>query len=348
MKIVLENIVKKYGETVVLDNVSFSVEKGEMTALLGSSGCGKTTLLRIIAGLISHDAGRIIVDGKDIGKLPPQKRNMALVFQNYALFPHMNVYENVAYGLKIKNIDKKEIDIQVKEILNKVNLYDYMDRQISQLSGGQQQRVALARALIIKPDLLLFDEPLSNLDEKLRVSMREEIKAIQTETGITSIYVTHDQEEALSIADKIVVMDRGKIQQIGLPSVIYHEPVNTFVANFIGQANIFNVPIIKQFGKEATVSILHKKLTFPYDGQDRSESAVFMLRPEEIIFAPQGTLAQIVNAVNLGNIIRYTVNTESISGIVIDTLNRASAHKYKMGDKAYIDFDSESLHLLEN
>ncbi|SHH47770.1 ABC transporter ATP-binding protein [Sporanaerobacter acetigenes] len=343
MKILFENICKYYDNVKALDNINFSVDKGELIALLGPSGCGKTTLLRITAGLIPHNSGKILVDDKDISSLPPQKRNTALVFQNYALFPHMSVYENVAYGLKIRKMSNKEIDFLVEDMLERVNLKEYKHRKIQHLSGGQQQRVALARALIIKPELLLFDEPLSNLDEKLRTSMREEIKSIQKELGITSIYVTHDQEEALAIADRIVVMKDGKVQQIAKPYELYHKPLNSFVANFIGQANIFNLPIKRESFQY--VELLGQQIEIPAEYKGKREIEV-MIRPEEIYFEKGGVEAIVEKVSNLGNILRYTLSVQEYDKIIVDSLNRFTSKTYSIGEKVYIKFNKEGIHLI--
>lgn len=345
MKIIFENITKSYDKVKALDNISFEVKEGELIALLGPSGCGKTTLLRIIAGLLNEDEGKILVDNKDITKLTPQERNTALVFQNYALFPHMTVYENIAYGLKIRKINKVEIEKRVNEILHKIGLKEYKNRKIQHLSGGQQQRVALGRALIIKPNLLLFDEPLSNLDEKLRISMREEIKSIQKELGITSIYVTHDQEEALSIADRIVVMDKGEIQQIGSSMEIYHSPKNVFVANFIGQANILETTI-KKTTKGCKGNILGKELYFDLNENIKEGIVKALLRPEELYIDSEGFPGIILNRINLGNIIRYTIKTQEDHNIILDVMNRVSQKAYIEGEKVYISFDEKGVHLI--
>ena len=343
MKIQFDNICKYYGEVKVLDNISFDVDEGKLIVLLGPSGCGKTTLLRITAGLLSHDGGKILVDGKDISDLPPQKRNTALVFQNYALFPHMSVYENVAYGLKIRKIKDGEINFLVEDMLKKVNMEKYKHRKIQHLSGGQQQRVALARALVIKPNLLLLDEPLSNLDEKLRISIREEIKTIQRELGITSIYVTHDQEEALAIADKVVVMKNGEVQQIAEPHELYHKPLNSFIANFIGQANIFKLPIIK--GNINYVNFLGEQLEVPIKYKDKEEIEI-MIRPEEIYFESKGIDAIVKKVSNLGNILRYTLIIKKYGEITVDSLNKFISKTYITGEKTCIQFNTEGIHFI--
>ena len=230
----LQHLTKKFGDFTAVDDMNLSVAEGEMIALLGGSGCGKTTTLRMIAGFTEPFSGAILVDGKDVRKIPPYRRNVVIFFQNYALFPHMTVYENVAFGLKLQKLPKDEIRQRVEEILSLVKLVGLDRRYPRELSGGQQQRVALARALVTRPAILLLDEPLSNLDAKLRVEMQVEIKRIQKELGITTIIVTHDHEEAVSLADRVIVMNAGRIQQIGTPQEIFDRPVSPFVADFMG------------------------------------------------------------------------------------------------------------------
>ena len=233
----IDNVTKAYGKNIVIQGLSAEIQPGEFFTLLGPSGCGKTTLLRMIIGFNSIEGGEIRVDGKVINQIPTNRRNMGMVFQNYAVFPHMSVRDNVAYGLKTRHVPKAERYRRADEILKLVKIDDYADRMPTQLSGGQQQRVALARAIVIQPEVLLMDEPLSNLDAKLRVEMRNVIKRIQRQVGITTVYVTHDQEEALAISDRIAVMHGGVIQQIGTPKHIYQRPANEFVSSFIGLSN---------------------------------------------------------------------------------------------------------------
>ncbi|ABL78949.1 ABC transporter ATP-binding protein [Thermofilum pendens] len=244
-----ENLVKRYGKVLAVDHVSFSVERGEMLGLLGPSGCGKTTTLRIIAGLTVPDEGRVLVEGEDITNAPPEKRGMGMVFQNYALWPHMTVYDNVAFPLRARGMPADEVQRRVKEALEIVRLYELKDRYPHQLSGGQQQRVALARALAVQPRVILLDEPLSNLDAKLREEMRFELKELQRKLGVTAVYVTHDQAEALALSDRIAVMKDGRIVQIGTPREIYEEPANAFVADFIGKINFLEGRIEEFLGE---------------------------------------------------------------------------------------------------
>lgn len=233
----LIGLSKILGGRVIIDNLNLTVEKGEMVSLLGPSGCGKTTTLRMIAGFLIPDQGKVMLDGNDVTTIGPEKRPSAMVFQNYALWPHMTVFKNVAYPLKIKKMNKVEIEKRVHEALTLVNLMHHKDSRPGQISGGEQQRVALARALVQEPDILLLDEPLSNLDAKLRVKVREDIREIQRRLGITTVIVTHDQDEALSISDRIAVMNDGKIEQFSTPQALYDEPATEFVANFIGSLN---------------------------------------------------------------------------------------------------------------
>ena len=242
-----KNIVKEFDGKLVLKGVSLDIYENEFVTLLGPSGCGKTTLLRILGGFLEPTEGHVLFDGQDISKVPPYKREINTVFQKYALFPHMNVYNNIAFGLKIKKEPKDIIEQKVMRMLKLVNLEDYADRNVTEMSGGQQQRVAIARALVNEPSVLLLDEPLGALDHKLRQEMQHELKRIQQEVGITFIFVTHDQEEALTMSDKIVVMKEGEIQQIGSPTDIYNEPVNEYVANFIGESNIIDGVMLEDY-----------------------------------------------------------------------------------------------------
>ncbi len=281
MRIELQNIVKAYGNTTVVKHVHLTIEDGEFFTLLGPSGCGKTTLLRMIAGFHDPDSGDILFNSNSILSIPAHKRNTGMVFQNYALFPHLTIFENVAYGLRARNINQTEIDQRVKTVLNAVQLYDLAKRFPRQLSGGQQQRVALARALVIRPHVLLMDEPLSNLDAKLRVSMREEIRRIQKELGITTVYVTHDQEEAMAVSDRIAILHDGFLQQVANPRQIYFNPQNRFVAQFMGVCNFFE-GTCKSYdasSKLCTVQCADKTFYLNMD-EKPSDDILFMLRPD--------------------------------------------------------------------
>ena len=274
----IENLSKAFGDKVVLDNINLDIKRGEFVTLLGPSGCGKTTLLRMLAGFMQPDSGTITMEEKDILSIPPHKRPLNTVFQRYALFPHLNVYENIAFGLKLKKVESKEIDKRVRKALKMVSMTDYEDRDVNSLSGGQQQRVAIARAIVNQPQVLLLDEPLAALDLKMRKDMQMELKQMHEALGITFIYVTHDQEEALTLSDTIVVMSEGKIQQIGTPIDIYNEPVNSFVADFIGESNILNGTMIK----DKEVEFIGHKFECVDKGFGENTAVDVVIRPEDI------------------------------------------------------------------
>ena len=273
------------GEVRAVDDVNVAIEPGQFVTLLGPSGCGKTTTLRLIAGFEFPTHGRIVLDGQEINELPPNRRDMAMVFQSYAIFPHLNVYENIAYGLKIKRLSNQDIRRKVADVMALTELTGLENRAPNQLSGGQQQRVALARALVMEPKVLLFDEPLSNLDAKLRVQMRTEIRRIQQELGITSVYVTHDQDEAMVLSDQIVIMHRGRVQQIGAALEIYRRPHNRFVADFIGRANFLPVTVLDRSSRGWRLNLLGKTIETPGEDDDAIKiggQAILMVRPESI------------------------------------------------------------------
>lgn len=279
----LRNIVVEFDGEQILKNIDLDIKDKEFVTLLGPSGCGKTTTLRIIGGFLTPNSGDVMLEGKRINDLPPHKRDVNTVFQRYALFPHLNVYENIAFGLRIKKTPEKEIQKRVGEMLDLVNLRGYEKRTIHRMSGGQQQRVAIARALVNRPKILLLDEPLGALDLKLRKEMQIELKRIQQESGITFAYVTHDQEEALTMSDTIVVMNGGKIQQIGTPQDIYNEPKNAFVADFIGDSNILCATMVRD------LEVRFLGYTFPCIDRGFGENAPVdvVLRPEDVILVPK-------------------------------------------------------------
>ena len=274
----LKNLSKRYDDNQVLDNLSLDIKKNEFLTLLGPSGCGKTTTLKIIAGFEYADEGKVLFEERDITDIPPHERQINTVFQKYALFPHMNIYENIAFGLKIKKLPKDEIDKKVKEMLKLVALEGFERRQVESLSGGQQQRVAIARALVNEPKVLLLDEPLGALDLKLRKEMQMELKKIQKKLGITFVFVTHDQEEALTMSDKIIVMNKGKIQQMGTPQDIYNEPENSFVARFIGESNIFDGIMLEDY----LVEFCGKKFKCVDKDFEKNENIEVVIRPEDV------------------------------------------------------------------
>ncbi len=291
----LRNISVSLGENQILKKFNLEIRDGQFVTLLGPSGCGKTTTLRIIAGFIDPDEGSVIFGGKDVTNLPPHKRQVNTVFQRYALFPHLNVYENVAFGLRVRKIPEKQIKETVEEMLALVNLEGFNKRNINSLSGGQQQRVAIARALAVKPGVLLLDEPLGALDLKLRKDMQVELKKIQQRLGITFVYVTHDQEEALSMSDVIVVMDNGHIQQIGTPSDIYNEPKNAFVADFIGESNIVDGVMREDY----VADFSGQRFKCLDKGFEKDEPVDVVVRPEDvdIVEKEKGMLQGIVTSV---------------------------------------------------
>ena len=274
----INNITKSFPDKVVLNDVSLSVKKGEFLTILGPSGCGKTTLLRLLAGFNTATKGEIRIDGEVMTDVPPHKRPVNTVFQRYALFPNYNVYDNIAFGLKLQKVDKREIEQRVKRALKMVGMTDYEHRDVQSLSGGQQQRVAIARAIVNRPQVLLLDEPLAALDLKMRKDMQMELKEMHRSLGITFVYVTHDQEEALTLSDTIVVMNEGKIQQIGTPTDIYNEPCNSFVADFIGESNILNATMVR----DRLVSIMGKEFECIDEGFGQNTPVDVVVRPEDV------------------------------------------------------------------
>lgn len=309
----IDHVIKRYGDFTIIPDLSTNIKNGEFFTLLGPSGCGKTTLLRMIAGFNSIEGGTIAFDNDVINNIPTQKRNIGMVFQSYAIFPHLTVRQNVEYGLKIRNLPKSEIKEKVDEILKVVKIEEYQDRLPEKLSGGQQQRVALARAIVIHPQVLLMDEPLSNLDAKLRVEMRSAIKEVQRQIGITTIYVTHDQEEALAISDRIAVMNKGIIHQIGRPHDIYARPYDAFVSTFIGHSNLFHATVNKnESGHKLTFnngySIVMDNIS---DIVKDGENVVVSIRPEEFSPADEGLSCKIISRTFLGKYINYFLDFDN-------------------------------------
>ena len=313
VSISIKNAIKKYGENVIIPDLTAHIENGEFFTLLGPSGCGKTTLLRMIAGFVSVEGGTISFDDKVINQIPAHKRNIGMVFQNYAIFPHLTVRQNVEYGLKIRKTEKSELKRKVDEILEIVQITEYQERLPENMSGGQQQRVALARAIVIHPSVLLMDEPLSNLDAKLRIDMRSAIREIQNRVGITTIYVTHDQEEALAISDRIAVMHNGVIQQIDTPERIYTRPYNSFVTNFIGHSNQFKARLERcEGGYRVHMS---GGCVFEMDNliDDIAESeCLVFVRPEEFIPDDNGIKFLVKNKIFLGKYTIYELTNDEL------------------------------------
>ena len=303
----INDVVKKYGNVTIIPDLSAQIHNGEFFTLLGPSGCGKTTLLRMIAGFNSIEGGTIRFDDKVINDIPAQKRNIGMVFQSYAIFPHLTVRQNVEYGLKIRKLPASEIRTRVAEILKVVKIDEYQDRLPERLSGGQQQRVALARAIVIHPQVLLMDEPLSNLDAKLRIEMRGAIRDVQKQVGITTVYVTHDQEEALAISDRIAVMKLGIIQQIGSPQEIYARPYNAFVSTFIGHSNLFYGKVGKDGGRKLVTFRNGYAVEMPnlIDTVEDGQQVAVSVRPEEFSLNEHGMECRIVNRTFLGKYTNY-------------------------------------------
>ena len=341
-----ENITKKFNDTVAVDNVSCKFEAGTLTTLLGPSGCGKTTSLRIIAGLERATSGKILVDDEDVTLLPATDRDVSMVFQSYALFPHMNVIENVSYGLKMVNINKDEYTQKSLETLKLVNLEGYENRMPSELSGGQQQRVAVARAIVLEPKVLLFDEPLSNLDAKLRRQVREDIREIQQKLGVTTIYVTHDQEEALAISDKVIVMNNAIIAQEGSPKELYNFPKNKFVANFIGDANVVQAEIKGKSSNSYSLKIAELNIVVQTD-RELSNIVSVALRPEKIFIDRNKTdnciEAKVNNASFVGSSYQYILNSNAGKLYVIsgDTNNI-----FKVGEQVFLNINERDVKIL--
>ncbi len=347
----LEGLHKSFGRTAVVEDFNLDIGKGEFVSLLGPSGCGKTTVLRMVAGFEAPSAGNIRIEGHDITALRPSQRNVGLVFQAYALFPNLSVVQNVAFGLKVARVAQDVIDLRVAEMLEMIGLPKLGQRFPFELSGGQQQRVALARALAVRPRVLLLDEPLSALDAKIRVSLRKEIRDIQRELGITTIFVTHDQEEALSISDRVVVMNQGRAEQIGAPHDVYNRPATKFVANFVGTLNTLDTVVLN--AKKGILQLGSSEITISPDANIPSEgdNLTLAIRPEAIILGPQSapaiTLSTVVEDVQfLGSVIRLSVKAEGHS-ISLDTFNRSDSAPLEIGQVTEISFDADDLILLQ-
>lgn len=335
----LHEISKTYDDNTVLDKLSLDIKKNEFLTLLGPSGCGKTTTLKIIAGFEYADEGQVLFEGKEMNNLPPYERQVNTVFQKYALFPHMNIYENIAFGLKIKKMPKAEIDKKVREMLKLVALEGFENRKVDSLSGGQQQRIAIARALVNEPKVLLLDEPLGALDLKLRQEMQIELKRMQQKLGITFIFVTHDQEEALSMSDTIIVMNKGKIQQMGTPEDIYNEPENSFVARFIGESNIFDGVMLEDY----KVVFCDKEFECVDKGFEKNENIEVVIRPEDIkmVSAENGMLkGKVTSTVFKGVHYEITVKENNRSWILHNTKNA------EVGSILGMDIYPEDIHIM--
>ena len=328
-------------------DANLEIAPGSFVTLLGPSGCGKTTTRRMIAGFESPDEGEIYLGGEPINSLTPNKRDTAMVFQSYALLPHYNIFDNVAYGLKLRHMDKATIKEKVTNILKLVGLEGMEARMTNQLSGGQQQRVALARALVLEPGVLLFDEPLSNLDAKLRVTMRTEIRRIQQEAGITAIYVTHDQSEAMALSDQIIIMEKGDVRQIGTPQEIYYHPANEFVADFIGEANFLRGELTAKNGDQGTVEIEGSPVdVIGVRDIEEKKQCTLVLRPESAVLAEQGQLpCRVILSCFMGAYQNYHVMVGDTM-VKITDFNPKNKKIYQVGDTAYVAFEKENVHVL--
>lgn len=343
--VVFEHVSKRFAGFTALPDLSLTVEPGTLVTLLGPSGCGKTTTLRLLAGLEHPTSGRILIGGKDVTQLPANERDVAMVFQSYALFPHMNALDNVMYGLLSSGFTKREAQDRAREGLKLVGLEHQGERLPSELSGGQQQRIAVARALVLEPQVLLLDEPLSNLDERLRRRVRTDIRDLQQRLGFTAVYVTHDQEEALAVSDKIIVMKEGDIAQQGAPETLYHSPSSVFIADFMGEANIVPCEVEQLEGSEALVRIGSQQYRIRGEGAQKG-AAQLAVRPQFITLHGEGTGAlkgEITHSTWLGNHIEYEVQTELGSLFIVDSMME---QRLALSTRVAVDFKPQGLALI--
>jgi iron(III) transport system ATP-binding protein len=350
--LVITNVTKVFNEgrqnsVTAVDGISLSVKKGHFVTLLGPSGCGKTTTLRIVAGFELQTSGSVSLNGKCINELDPTNRNMPMVFQSYALFPHLSIFENIAYGLKLRKFSREVIRNDVAMVSQMVNIVGLENRYPWELSGGQQQRVALARALVLKPEIILFDEPLSNLDAKLRIQTRTEIKRVQQLMGITALYVTHDQSEALSMSDQIVIMNKGRIVQVGSPESIYNKPNSPFVADFIGRANFIDVTVA-EVGIDSLTIVLQGKHIVVFNADEdisEGEEVFLVIKPEavDVSLEPTGFSGKLDISFFLGSITEYKIEFEnSFITAVHSNITGSKMKQLRMGEDVYIDFMKDS------
>lgn len=356
--VVLKNVTKIFpqpdghGQFTAVDSLNLEIKDGELVTLLGPSGCGKTTTLRMISGFEYPTEGEIFIGERNVATVPPNKRNISMVFQSYALFPHMSVAENIAYGLSVKKLPKEEIREKTNQVMDLMQLHGMEERFPNQLSGGQQQRVALARAVVIEPQVLLFDEPLSNLDAKLRQTMRDELRALQQRLRITSLYVTHDQSEAMAVADRIVIMKDGIIEQVGTPQEIYEYPRNQFVANFIGQANFLHGKLKAVCPEGAIVSVQGKEFVFPTPGNEApaaGENCVAAFHPESAFFSERedGLRGVITKATYFGSEMDYEVEVGN-EKVAVKINNPQSSKFYAPGDVVTLEVDCKCVRVLKD
>ncbi len=349
MTFAVAGLSKRFAGGRGLGPLDLSLERGELVAVLGPSGCGKSTLLRLVAGLIEPEAGSIVLGGTDITNLSPERRRIGFVFQNYALFPHLDVTKNVGYGLRMRNVSKEQAQPRIDRALDLVGLRSAARRRIDELSGGEQQRIALARAIVTEPDLLLFDEPLSNLDTGLRRSVRAQLRSIQKQLQVPAIFVTHDQEEALAIADRIAVLDAGHLRQVGEPTTVFEEPTSVFVARFLGNANTIPAEILSSNGTRGTARILGVTLDVATaEGLRAGDAATAVIRPDDLhmgTIGPGAIQARVANHAFLGE----TVEVECMAGDVRLTLRaprRDRSASVHAGDTVWLTFESSAVRLL--
>lgn len=342
--ITLENLSKHFASLKAVDSVNLQVPAGSLICLLGPSGCGKTTTLRMVAGFEEPTVGRVFIGEDEITEVPPYARPTALVFQSYALFPHMSVYDNIAYGLRARRTPKEETDRRVEEVIQLMELEGQERKSPPQLSGGQQQRVALARALVIHPKVLLFDEPLSNLDALLRVRMRSEIRGIQKQLGITSLYVTHDQEEAFSIADQVAIMNKGRLIQLGTPRELYRAPADRFVAEFVGLSNIVPAELVETNAHGATVRLFGKTIRSRRPPRNPDGQVSIVLRPEALEIDkpnPRDVEAHVLTTAFTGPLVRYTIRTNDGTVLTVDLHNPGPDQFFSEGTRVSLRLPEE-------
>ena len=344
--VTIEGVTKRFDDVVAVDNLSLEIERGSFFAMLGPSGCGKTTTLRMIAGFETPTAGRLLLDGEPITKVAPNNRPMAMVFQSYALFPHLSVFDNVAYGPRLKKLPAQRVREEVETVLTSMNLLPYADRAPHQLSGGQQQRVALARALVMRPKVLLFDEPLSNLDAKLRVQMRGEIRRLQRRLGITTVFVTHDQDEAMTMSDRIVVMNVGVIEQGDTPEEIYRHPASVFVADFIGRANFLDVEVDRLGTTDADIRVLGHRWTVPkHPDVQPGDLVTLLVRPESVRLSASaadtvaGPVGRVLSSMFYGESIEYEIESEA-GNLVVSVADPHADQTFATGSLVDVGFEA--------
>ncbi len=355
VRVCLQDVTKRFGNVVAVECVNLEIEKGEFYFLLGPSGCGKTTLLRTVAGFYRPERGRVFFDDRDVTGVPPEKRNTGMVFQNYALWPHMTVWQNVEYGLALRDIASRKRADRIRQALQMVRMEGYRDRTPNQLSGGQQQRVALARALVIEPDVVLLDEPLSNLDARLRLEMREQIQALHQSLGITMIYVTHDQKEALAMASRVAVMQAGRVVQSGSPRTLYSKPANRFVADFIGEINLISGKVVLldgNIGVETGVGVLYGRPG--YDGIRKGDRVLCAVRPEAMEFlagspdeADHVVTGTVRNAIYLGEMEQFVVDLPDGTQVKLVESHPLVQRAFP-GDRMSIRFDRDAVTILRD